>query len=204
MPDNETWRLFVAIFPPAQIQQRLAEAARAVDTGLSPKAVAWTRQEQIHLTLNFLGNVECSRVNEFARTIGETCLRTAPHFLQAQGIGCFPSASRPQIIWAGLAGAGAVLQELKKWLDESLATLGYLPETRPFHPHLTIGRVKQLKTSDRRPFAATLRQWREKEFGSWTAERIDLMRSMLSPTGANYSLVQSFVLKPTANASKPR
>jgi RNA 2',3'-cyclic 3'-phosphodiesterase len=196
MPGEETWRLFVAVFPPPEIQQRLAEATRDLESGLSPKAVAWTRPEQIHLTLNFLGNVECSRVDEFARTIEQTCLRSKPHLLRAQGIGCFPSASRPQIIWAGLAGAVAVLQELKKSLDESLAKLGYVPETRPFHPHLTIGRVKQLKAADRRHLAATLPPWREKEFGSWTAERIDLMRSTLSPTGAKYALLQSFALNP--------
>jgi RNA 2',3'-cyclic 3'-phosphodiesterase len=187
-------RLFVAVFPPAEVAHRLAEAARGVAGGLSPKAVAWTRPEQIHLTLNFLGNVERTKVEELARAVEAACLRSEPHLLQASGLACFPSPARPRIIWAGLRGAVDVLEELKRALDESLASVGFAPETRPFHPHLTIGRVKLLNGDDRRHLAATLPAWREADFGPWTVERVDLMQSVLLPAGAEYARVQSFLL----------
>jgi RNA 2',3'-cyclic 3'-phosphodiesterase len=191
--------LFLAVFPPADVARRLTEAAGELAGGLSPKAVAWTRPEQIHLTLNFLGNVKRAKVEELARAVEVVCGRGESHLLQARGLGCFPSPARPRVVWAGLGGALAVLEELKRMIDEKLAKLGYAPETRPFHPHLTIGRVKLLNTGDRRHLASTLPQWVDTDFGSWTVKRVDLMQSVLSSAGAEYAHVQSFRLRaPTA------
>ncbi len=194
MAAPETMRLFVAVFPPAEVAQRMDEAARGLARGLSPKAVAWTRPEQIHLTLHFLGGVERARVEGIERAVEMVCRGGERHLLQARGLGCFPSASRPRILWAGLGGAADVLEGLKRTLDESLARLGCAPEMKPFHPHLTLGRVKLLTGGDRRHLAGTLPQWREADFGPWTVERVDLMRSTLLPAGAEYARVRSFPL----------
>jgi 2'-5' RNA ligase len=187
-------RLFVAIFPPAEVAQRLTEAARALAGGLSPRAMAWTRPEQIHLTLNFLGNVEQGRLEGFQRAVEAACGRGGPIHLRARGLGCFPGPARARVIWAGLGGDATAVKGLKAKLDESLARLGYVQDTRAFHPHLTIGRVKLLSGGDRRHLTATLPKWRETDFGAWTAERVDLMQSVISPAGAEYALVQSFPL----------
>jgi 2'-5' RNA ligase len=194
MPANETIRLFVAVFPPAEVVRQVTEAARGLASGLSPKAVAWTRPEQIHVTLNFLGNVERAKVEAVARAVESACRRGEPHLLRARGLGCFPSPARPRIIWAGLGGAVAALDALKQSLDEDLAQIGHVAETRPFHPHLSIGRVKLLNAGDRRHLAATLPSWRETDFGPWTVERVELMQSVLSPQGAEYARVQSYPL----------
>jgi RNA 2',3'-cyclic 3'-phosphodiesterase len=194
MASVETRRLFVAVFPPPEVAQQLAEAARAVAQTLSPTAVAWTQPVQIHLTLNFLGSVEQGRLPEIQRAVEQACQRGEPHFLQARGLGCFPGLARPRILWSGLDGAVPVLEGLKRRLDESLARLGCPSDERPFHPHLTIGRVKKLAGNDQRRLAATLPQWRRTEFGLWTVERIELMQSVLLPSGAEYARVQSFPL----------
>jgi 2'-5' RNA ligase len=196
---NETMRLFVAVFPPAEVTRQLAEAARGLASGLSTNAVAWTRAENIHLTLNFLGNLERAKVEAIAREVQAACKRRETHLLQARGLGCFPSPTRPRVIWAGLDGSVAVLSELKRILDENLASLGYTPETRPFQPHLTLGRVKLLNAGDRRHLAAALPAWREAAFGPWTVERVDLMQSVLSPDGAEYTHIQSFPLPGTGS-----
>ena len=69
------------------------------------------------------------------------------------------------------------------------------PMKGPFHPHLSLGRVKRLNAGDRLHLAATLPQWRETDFGPWTVEQVDLMQSTLSPAGAEYARVQSFPLR---------
>jgi 2'-5' RNA ligase len=191
---NANIRLFVAIFPPPQLVEQLAKAARSLADDLSPRAVSWTRPEQIHLTLNFLGNVERARLEYFQRAVESACRRGEPFSLRARGIGCFPTPTRPRILWAGLDGATAALEKLKAELDAHLAPLGYAPDPRPFQPHLTIGRVKLLSSGDRRHLTATLPQWRETEFGPCPVERVDLMQSLLSPRAAKYSIIESFAV----------
>jgi len=198
--------LFVAVFPAAEVMQRLDEAIHRLAGGLSPKAVAWTRPEQIHLTLNFLGNVERGKVEELQRAVAAACRRVGPFLLRARGLGCFPSPARARILWAGLDGAVAAVEGMKEKLDEGLAPLGCVADERAFHPHLTLGRVKLLNSGDRRHLGAALPQWREADFGSWTVERVDLMQSVLLPAGTEYAPVQSFpwpgpgVVRPVADS----
>jgi 2'-5' RNA ligase len=161
--------------------------------------VAWTRPEQIHLTLNFIGNVQREGVAGFEQAVEAASLRGQRHVLRVGGLGCFPSLLRARIIWAGLSGDGAALAELKRFLDESLERLGCVPEKRPFQPHLTIGRVKQWNSGDKRLLAGALPPWAGADFGSCAVERLDLMQSVLSPAGAKYALVRSCPLPgPTA------
>jgi 2'-5' RNA ligase len=195
MAELECIRMFVAVFPPAEVVLQLADAASGLAHGLSRQAVAWIRPEQIHLTLNFLGDVERTRIGEFQGAVEAACRRGEPLVVRARGLGCFPTPARPRIIWAGLDGAVDALAGLKGMLDENLDRLGYVPDERAFHPHLTIGRVKRLNGGDRLHLAATLPQWREADFGPWIVDRVDLMQSTLSAAGAEYSRVQSFPLR---------
>ncbi|HEY3861657.1 MAG TPA: RNA 2',3'-cyclic phosphodiesterase [Verrucomicrobiae bacterium] len=194
MAASETMRLFSAIFPPPEIAQRLAEAARTLAGNFTSKAAAWTAAEQIHLTLNFLGQVEPARVDAIARAVDEAARRGQRHRVQARGLGCFPNAARPRVIWAGLDGDMTALSALKQNLDDGLAGLGFPPEDRAFHPHLTIGRFKNMNGRERGHLAEALRRWSETKFASWTVERIDLMRSEFSPGGSRYTLVRSFAI----------
>lgn len=187
---TETMRLFVAVFPPAELAQRLASAAPE----LPPQSVTWTRTEQIHLTLNFLGNVPRASIGSIEEALEQASRNAERHTLRAQGLGCFPTPIRPRIIWAGLAGDLAPLEKLKQALDISLASVGYPPETRPFHAHLTLGRVKILSGRDRRRLAEALLEWQQKPLGTWQVKNIDLMQSVTSPAGAKYERIQSFDL----------
>jgi 2'-5' RNA ligase len=196
----EQVRLFVAVFPSAEVVQQLMEGACGLAHGLSPKAVAWIHPEQIHLTLNFLGDVQRARIGEFEQAVNAACRRGEPLFLRARGLGCFPGPARPRIIWAGVDGGGDALAGLKRTLDENLAKLGYMPDERAFHPHLTIGRVQRLNDGERLHLGETLQQWREADFGPWNMERVDLMQSVLAAAGAEYSRVQSFPLRRVTEA----
>jgi RNA 2',3'-cyclic 3'-phosphodiesterase len=194
MSATERWRLFVALFPPTAVVQFLADTTRRVAAGLSPNAVAWTSPEQIHLTLNFLGGTAREKIEALEKMLDEVCRAEKTHLLAARGLGCFPNPGRPRIIWAGFPDPPPALISLKKKLDHGLTALGYAGEDRPFHPHLTLGRVKDLKSADRQHLAQALRELRDAEFGRWTVDRVDLMRSVLSPSGACYSVVKSFPL----------
>jgi RNA 2',3'-cyclic 3'-phosphodiesterase len=153
-------------------QQELAKKAG--------EAVRWTPQDQIHLTLQFLGNIAAGEVEELKPRLAPlpTSLR-----LRAQGIGAFPSVRNPRVIWVGLAGD---IDELKN-LQSAVEKATERKEERPFHPHLTIGRVREGQRS-----RANLDPWKDTPFGEWEIHELLLMQSKLSPKGATHSVLARF------------
>ena len=195
MPDAATKRLFVALFPPPDIPASLQAVTAGLARGLAPRAVRWTRPDQIHLTLHFLGAISVSRIPEIESALSAACQGHPPHKIRVAGLGCFPSRGRPQIIWAGLACDLDLLESLKKSIDARLLAVGCAGEDRPFHPHLTIGRVKVLNAAAGKQLAETLAREQGRDFGEWRVGSVDLMQSMLSPQGPAYSSLRSIALQ---------
>jgi 2'-5' RNA ligase len=194
MPEKETKRLFVAVFPPAHLVAGLQAAASRLKERLPARAVRWTRPGQIHLTLNFLGAVAAARLPEMESILLAACAGHRRHAARVAGLGCFPNANRPRILWAGLAGDLRPLEELKKALDDGFAAGGFFGEDRPFHAHLTIGRISELNAAGRGELAEALAGEQERDFGEWELGRVDLMESVLSPQGATYTTLKSIAL----------
>ena len=103
--------------------------------------------------------------------------------LRAQEIGAFPSLRHPRVIWAGLAGDIDELKQLQAAVENATGR----KEDRPFHPHLTIGRVRE-----GRRLKSNLDRWKDDQFGQWQVREILLMQSKLSPKGATHSRIACF------------
>jgi len=203
-PSRETLRLFVALFPPPEVVGAADAAFEPLRRELEASAIRWTAPEQIHLTLNFIGPATRERAGAFSDAIAAAAARHAAFEIVAAGAGVFPDARRPRVIWAGLAGQTDYLGALKKDLDGALAPLGFKPEERPFHPHLTFGRVNGLSPREREALGGHLVRLGGTRFGVWRAREIRLMRSVLLPQGAQYSVLESFGLKERCGGvSKP-
>jgi 2'-5' RNA ligase len=121
--------------------------------------------------------------------------RLRPHLAVVAGMGCFPKPTRAEILWIGLTGNLQPLQNLKTSIDTAFSALGFVPENRAFHPHLTIGCATNLGASSGKQIAEALRQNAHRDFGQWQIDRIDLMQSILSPHGANYTTIKAIPLK---------
>lgn len=169
-------------------------AALAVEIErLSGKArgVSWVATPNLHLTIRFLGEVEPDRLEAVATTLAEVATAGPAFHLALQGLGAFPSPTRPRVVWAGVTG-GAEVVELATRVEEALAKLGFAREGRPFSAHVTLGRARE---PQRDPvLAAALAMGAQREFGSFRVDEITLMRSDLSPRGARYTPLGSWRL----------
>jgi 2'-5' RNA ligase len=135
-------RTFVAIRCGAPIRARLArEASRlaALDRGVRP-----TREEDLHLTVQFLGETREDVVPALGEALRRAAARFPPIPVRYRGLGAFPSAGRPQMLWVGLEEEGEPgrLAALAAAVGESLTPLGHPPERRPWTAHVTLGRFR--------------------------------------------------------------
>src|SRR5881628_1816488 len=95
-------RLFVAIAVPEEIKARLAALQRKWRERLGRSSVSWTRPEDFHLTLRFLGDVSSNRLEELTSALAAAAAPQAPLTLTVAGLGCFPNSRRPRVLWAGI------------------------------------------------------------------------------------------------------
>ncbi len=139
----------------------------------------------LHLTLKFLGAVPETRIDSVAGALGEASLRARPFEARIRGLGAFPSADRPRVVWAGVEDGASEMIELARCVDAALAALGFPRDERPFSPHVTLGRVRR---PGRDPaLTDALAGAAAREFGRLRIPSASLMRSELGPRGARYT-----------------
>lgn len=138
-----TIRAFIAIDLSDEARAVLHEVRDALAVQTSGAAVKWVQPSRMHLTLRFLGNMPTAKVDDLSGALDALAAQYAPFNLLLDALGCFPNKRRPRVIWVGLQGQLQSLQAMSAALDDVLQPLGWDPEGRPFHPHLTLGRVKE-------------------------------------------------------------
>jgi 2'-5' RNA ligase len=188
-------RLFVAIPLPESLLERLVDVQYRVQGKVPHKSVRWVRSEGIHLTLKFLGDTPEDKVptiREALTVVG----RNAPLCtLVAEGLGCFPSLRRPRVLWVGVNEPTGRLEALQKAVEEAMTSLGYKPERHGFTPHLTLGRVRRgTSRTDEKRIAEAIEGTTVGQLTEFTADRFELIRSELKPTGAEYTTLETFLL----------
>jgi 2'-5' RNA ligase len=184
-----TLRIFVAIEPPAEVRERLVAIQRELRTraGRAAGDARWAPPENLHLTLQFLGAVAEEAVDAVRAAVAAAATAAPKLSLAVEGAGAFPSPRRPRILWAGLGGDVAPLAALVADLGARLAPLGFPPESRPFHAHLTLARARDPRGAPR--LAAALGPLAPAPPATFTAEELVLVRSHLSPQGSRYEAV---------------
>jgi RNA 2',3'-cyclic 3'-phosphodiesterase len=190
----ERMRAFVAIFPSAELVRKLTRIQSVFGAELSNRAIRWVKPEQVHLTMQFLGSIPLAEVGRFEAGVERAARESGPLGLAVKGLGCFPSAKAPRIVWAGLEGDLKPLERLQRLVNEEMGKLGIEREERSFMPHLTLGRVNRLNFREVE-LVRTLSHARASEsFGEWLVKEVRLMRSNLSPAGASYRSLACFEL----------
>jgi 2'-5' RNA ligase len=176
-------RSFLAIELPKPILRKIEEVQG--DLRLTRADVRWVSPEKIHLTLKFFGNIEESRIDPIFKSIEESVQNALPFSLKVRGVGAFPQMKNPRVIWMGLVNGSEALISLQKQIEDQLEKIGFQPEGRPFHPHLTLGRMKSSRGKNE--LVGRMEKHKEEEFGDLPVERVVLFKSDLRPSGPIYT-----------------
>ncbi len=179
-------RSFIAIALPPECRAAIARAA----SPLRAKRVraSWTPERNLHLTLKFLGEIAADRIDELVARMEEGAREIPPFSFQLAEAGAFPSVRAPRVLWIGIREPLELAGKLHQNMENALAGAGIPRDDRPFHPHVTVARVKSRVApgwgeSVVSALSAT-------PFGAVFARSYGLYESRLSPSGAAYTVLR--------------
>jgi 2'-5' RNA ligase len=138
-------RLFLAINPPAALQQAIGAATSSLRESAD---ISWVPEQRLHLTLKFLGEQPESAVEPLRDAMRVIAQNHAPSVAALEGIGAFPNFRRPRVIWMGI-DPEARLELLHHDVEVACDALGHPLEGKAFRPHITLGRVRERLSRDR-------------------------------------------------------
>lgn len=154
--------------------------------------VKWVRQENLHITLKFLGNIDEGQIGPIGSRISDIALKHTNFDFTLTGTGAFPDYRKARVLWIGIRDHNHLLSVVRD-LDEAMEREGFDRERRPFSPHITIGRVRSPRGIDK--LAAELVKYKNMDFGTQSAGSIHLVKSILKPGGAEYNTISSAPLR---------
>lgn len=187
-----TIRSFIAIPLSPEVQRSAKRLLR--DLRQEKDGMKWVPEDNLHLTLKFLGDVVDREVPAVCQAIRQVTQRFEPFELEFSGTGGFPTAQRPRVIWAGVHAGGDSLVELVTALEIELAELGFKREPRDYRPHLTLGRVRSGSRSASEEVVQRLVRQQDRHLGSMVAENLRLYASFLDKAGPTYQVMDTIAL----------
>ncbi len=192
-PREKTHRLFVACELPDEVRRTvgsLIESLRSQDDS----SVRWVNPQSLHVTLKFLGEAPERQIPTIKVALQEAVVRHSAFSLELANIGTFGGREGLRAMWAAVAGDVLRLEALGRDVNRALSMVGFEPETRPFRPHLTLGRVRNhVPTRQRAEIEVAVGKIEIPEC-TWRTSEIALVRSRLQPAGARHDTVATFPL----------
>lgn len=189
MTEQDQDTCMIRAFVAAAVDDSLKHSFELLQSELSTTGahVRWVRPHNIHLTLVFLGDIPESSVAAISNELDRAAHDTAPCDLEVCGLGFFGSSRAPRVIWAGLQGDIDRVKSIQQQVTCGVLAAGFRTDTKPFKPHLTLGRVRSARNAKSLVSAVTSRK--DMPFGRLTIQNIILMKSRLTPDGPVYSIL---------------
>lgn len=191
----ETYRTFIAAPLAPPVIQALDTLQTQLKRACPHRTVRWVPADHIHLTLHFLGDILPSRVDPVKAALQVVARNVPPFAFEAKGLGAFPNLSRPRVIWVGVQDETSWLALLHEAVNEAMTRLGFERERRRFSPHLTLGRVqRRASRAEAQSIGEVIEATHVDTLGANPVETLVLFRSILQPTGAEYTPLAQFRL----------
>ncbi len=186
-------RSFLAFELPSEIKKQIIAVSKELKKTALP--VRWVKTENIHLTILFLGSVDEDAISDIEEKVNVVVRGFSAFKIKLNAVGTFPHWKRPRVIWIGLDGDIGKLSNFRNDLQEKLKILGFIPEKRPFQPHLTLGRFKRSLDRD-----ADIQRILDSRYHTLNSElyyldELVLYKSDLKPEGPVYTKMATWPLK---------
>jgi 2'-5' RNA ligase len=184
-----TIRCFIAVDTPPDLKEKIAEIRDKLRA--CGAEVRWESTEKFHITLKFLGNLDAGRLHPLEAELMEGLKSFSPFPLIYHGVGSFPSSHHPRVVWVGCEDRSGALGRIQAEVERVAEEFGIEKEERPFHAHVTIGRVKGSRNLKELVFelgAATFSPY------AVMVNEVLLMKSDLKPAGSIYTVLRRFPL----------
>ncbi len=183
-------RLFIAVeIEDRSVLSRIVEVRNQImRLGIDAKPV---EDENIHLTLRFLGDVEENLIPSIERAM-EPLASIPPFRVRVRGVGVFPDLRSPRVVWIGVGEGSEILRSMRGILDRGLRGLKIYGDEHSFTPHITIVRVRGRANVDK--LSRFVEENMDLDLGFSSVTKVVLKRSTLTPRGPIYSDVRRVLL----------
>ena len=168
-------RLFVAILPTEEALTGLNKPSQLLRERITRQGVRFTPPEKLHVTLKFLGSVEPERLPALIDSLKRACEVLVPFDIEALHLGCFPSVSRPKVVWSDVSG---VPDSLLNSIREATEAFAERIEKDGFSTHMTLARVSPPSQKVGRALTPLLESTAEEVWAAWEVEKLFLMESV--------------------------
>jgi 2'-5' RNA ligase len=177
----------VRTFTAVEVWPEIRERARMLINRFKDTTakVTWVKPDQMHLTMNFLGDVPMNDIPAVCKAVAEAVAPFKPFDVEMAGVGVFPSYDNPRTIWLGVGDGSDALVALHTTLQNRLGDLGFRIEARRFHPHLTLGRVRSVPKGPGQ-LAGLIKQHADFEAGPMMVSEVTVFSSELGREGPRY------------------
>jgi len=183
-------RLFIAV--PFKAEDETIAVLDALQRCFRREAINWVRPENLHLTLQFLGDTPDNLVTEIAGFLAQVSGKYPKTTGRIRGINYFTHRGYPKVIYSEIKGV-PLLAEIANIIHSDMHSLGFTPDHKEFKSHLTFGRIKVL--NDLNNFRRIISEFTEKPDQSFEMSEIILYQSTLTPKGPVYTAIEKFNLR---------
>lgn len=178
-------RVFIGIKPDGEVRETIQKAMKPFRKMSSP--IKWVKPENIHLTLKFVGEIDPDQNARLLKGLMETRFQLPPITLNITGFGKFGPGRNLDIFWAGIE-PNPDLKRLFERMENTLSDNGFSRETRPFKPHITLGRNK--KRIELTSILNLLEKYRDTPVADFSTRSFQIFKSTLTPEGPIYSILK--------------
>jgi len=146
----------------------------------------WIPEENFHITYRFIGEVTYDQLKGIYKALKSEINSPRTVRLNLKGVGAFPNIYNPRVFFIKVEDTDGELNTINKTVQDKLLSIGYKKEIKPFIPHVTIKRIKNVKRED---FLIKIKNYEDCFFGCQESLEINIIESILTPRGAVYKKI---------------